>query len=58
MSKKCKWKYWGEYDTDGGRWETSCGSAFTVNEGTPKDNNMKFCPFCGKELWQLKGKSK
>ena len=55
MSKKCKWKLNEEYD-GGEFWSTACGGAFTVTEGTPKDNGMKFCPYCGKKLWQLKQK--
>lgn len=35
---------------DGDMWETTCGNAFSINDGTPKDNDMKFCCFCGKTL--------
>lgn len=28
-------------------WETTCGNLFTINEGTPSDNKMRFCCFCG-----------
>lgn len=31
-------------------WETSCGEAFIICEGTPKENNMKFCPYCGRRI--------
>lgn len=27
--------------------ETSCGHRFTINEGSTKDNDFSFCPFCG-----------
>lgn len=50
MSKKCKWRY----DDVCEFWGTSCDNVFTLLEGSPKDNDMKFCPYCGKELWQLK----
>jgi len=34
-------------------WETDCGEIFVLNEGTPEDNDMKFCSFCGKPLeWE------
>jgi hypothetical protein len=33
---------------DEGMWATSCGNAFMLNDGTPTDNNMKFCCYCGK----------
>lgn len=48
--KKCKWKYDDIHDF----WGTNCGKSFTLIEGEPKDNGMNFCPYCGKELWQLK----
>jgi hypothetical protein len=31
-------------------WETSCGGAFTLEDGTPAKNDMRFCCFCGKPL--------
>lgn len=44
----CKWIY----DEDDDFWETECGGAFTLMAGTPKDNRMKFCPYCGKKIEQ------
>jgi len=46
MKEKCKWVYDNFHDF----WETECGNAFTVLEGTPSDNKMRFCPYCGKEI--------
>lgn len=37
-----------EYDN--GTWNTSCGQAFTLIDGTPKYNDFKFCTFCGKKI--------
>lgn len=34
-------------------WETSCGGTYYIIEGTPTDNNMRYCPFCGCELVHL-----
>ena len=31
-------------------YETSCGNAFMLNDGTPKENKMKYCPYCGKRI--------
>ena len=31
-------------------WETECGKAFCFIDGSPKYNEMKFCPYCGNEL--------
>ena len=42
---ECAWECGGE-----GNWETGCGGTFILNEGTPADNRMKFCCYCGKPL--------
>jgi hypothetical protein len=51
MTDKCKWAEWatviGEPTNN---YDTSCGKTFTLNEGTPKDNSMEFCCFCGKPI--------
>jgi hypothetical protein len=44
-TKKCRWA-----QDDNGAWETECGNLFEVTEGTPYENDMKFCPYCGKTL--------
>lgn len=31
-------------------WETSCGGHIQII-GTPEDNNMKFCPLCGRMVF-------
>jgi len=43
---KCTWKY----DPDQDCWETSCDNAYSIIDGTPKENGMKFCTYCGKPL--------
>ena len=44
---KCTWKQ----DTHlGDCYETQCGDAHIFNDGTPKDNNFKYCPYCGGEI--------
>jgi hypothetical protein len=42
----CEWVQEGECDL----WGTECGEAFTLNEGAPSDNNMRFCCYCGASL--------
>ena len=44
MSKKCQWVY------EAGSWATGCGYEYTINDGTPSENNMNFCLYCGKVL--------
>ncbi len=39
-----------EYDD---HYETECGNAFIMTEGTPKENEMKFCCYCGKKLVEV-----
>ncbi len=39
---------WSE-DSDG-NWESGCGEMFVFNDGTPKENKMKFCCYCGSLL--------
>lgn len=41
---------WSQEDKDSDGWETDCGYNFEVYEGTPAENNMKFCCYCGKRL--------
>lgn len=31
-------------------WDTSCHGRFLLNEGTPHENSMVFCCYCGKSL--------
>ena len=40
----CKWVIEIDY---GDTYSTSCGEMFTIIDGTPADNGMKYCPFCG-----------
>ena len=44
-TKKCRWA-----QDDNGTWETECGNMFEVTDGTPYENDMKFCPYCGENL--------
>jgi hypothetical protein len=50
MDGTCEWteeKEWGE---SMGTWDTECGNAFTIIDGTPQENGFKFCLYCGKSL--------
>ena len=35
-------------------WETECKHAFVLNEGTPSENEMRFCSYCGGELIEVR----
>lgn len=39
---------WRDLHDDG--WETACGQVFVIIEGTPAENEMKFCCYCGRPL--------
>ena len=41
----CEWS-----QDDDGYWETECGGMFALIEGTPRENDMNFCCYCGKPL--------
>ncbi|GHT66457.1 hypothetical protein FACS1894110_10200 [Spirochaetia bacterium] len=45
----CTWKYFEE-----GVWHTDCDNAFCFIDLGPKENHMKFCPYCGKLLEEVK----
>ena len=44
----CGWSQDGDSDSD--TWATSCGHYFRLDDGTPTDNKMAFCCYCGKSL--------
>jgi hypothetical protein len=41
----CTWSQ----DEDGA-WETACGEMFCMVDGTPSDNHMAYCCYCGLSL--------
>ena len=45
MDDQCIWK-----EDQDGAWDTECGNRFDIINGTPIENQMNFCPFCGKGL--------
>lgn len=51
QNETCAWEYWahGEY------WETGCDNAFVLNDGTPKENGMIFCPYCSHRIEEVEG---
>jgi len=53
MNDKCKWVI-NESPDETIYYETSCNNAFTFIEDGIEDNNYKFCPYCGKEIEEVK----
>jgi hypothetical protein len=41
---------WYEDGDDSQVWATECKKYFHLDEGTPEENEFKFCPFCGNEI--------
>lgn len=46
-TKTCEWSH-ADDDTD--LWEGTCGVAWSLSDGTPEENEMRFCPRCGGKL--------
>lgn len=44
------------WDDDCNTWECNkCGEPWTLLDGGPKENNMNFCPNCGRKLVEKAG---
>ena len=42
---------WMVGDYEEGTWECSnCGLLWMLNDGTPEENNMNFCTYCGADM--------
>ena len=50
VEQTCTWQQDG--DSDSGVYGTSCGHYFQIEDGTPDDNKMAWCCYCGKKLAQ------
>ena len=48
LSETCTWAQ----DDEGAMWETECEQLFDIIDGTPSDNQMEFCCYCGKPIDQ------
>jgi hypothetical protein len=47
MADTCTWAQ-ADFETDA--WETTCGGVFRLDDGTPSENKMRWCCYCGKSL--------
>lgn len=43
--KTCAWR-----DNFDAIYETECGNLHIIDDGSPEDNGMRYCCYCGKEL--------
>jgi hypothetical protein len=46
VTDECTWTQ----DPDDGSYDTECGNLFEIMNGTPSENGMKFCPYCGDHI--------
>lgn len=44
----CVW-----YEDQDANWNTQCDSCFFVVDGTPIENGMNYCCYCGRRLEQI-----
>jgi len=44
----CAWR------EDGSDWHTGCGDCFTLFDGTPAENDMTYCCYCGKKIEEFR----
>ena len=49
----CVWTFSNDDDC---YWATDCGHSFQFIDGGPKENSMKFCPYCGHKLKEQRSK--
>ena len=43
---------WYRDDEDSDTWESNCGVLVTLNDGTPYQNDMRYCYKCGKPMFK------
>lgn len=46
----CNWRQSTYSDAECNAWQSDCDQYWSITEGTPPDNGMKFCHGCGKPL--------
>lgn len=46
--ERCRWQQ--EKEDNSGVWHTDCGTDFWLDNGSPEDNKMVYCTYCGKKL--------
>lgn len=49
---QCAWTQ--ENDEGSDSWSTKCGNLFCLTEGSPTENKMRFCCYCGKALREFR----
>ena len=52
LPEACRWEYQ-EGEGEGCVWAGDCGVMWEFSYGSPKDNDVRFCPRCGRPLVQM-----
>jgi hypothetical protein len=52
MNDMCKWRYVETYLAE--YWATDCGNEHQFIDGGPAYNGYRFCPYCQKEIKEVK----
>ena len=47
---RCEWTVDNNLPEDDRLYSTACGEEFLFIDGSPKDNGLKFCCYCGKPI--------
>ena len=50
INRKCHWE-WCTEDSDTPYQETGCDHTFVFTEGGIAENDFKFCPYCGGDIY-------
>jgi hypothetical protein len=50
----CVWTYQSDEYSD--VWETECGKSYVFEDGTPLENEHRFCGWCGKPIKEKKSR--
>ena len=51
------WCEWTLIDAEFNAYDTACGNPWYLEEGTPKDNKMIYCPACGRKIKVVKAEN-
>ena len=46
----CEWQVW---DEEVNAYHTSCENAHFIVDGSPKDNDYAYCPYCGRKIKEV-----
>lgn len=54
MTDKCLWEYECDHPEYQRYYYTECGESHMFSDGKISDNKFKYCPYCGKQIKEVK----